>query len=58
MPYTPGATRVAIHVNGDTTIDTVLKAYERSRRGAALPEHCSLLNLESGSSTQGPRGRF
>ena len=42
--------QVAIHANGDVTIDMVLKAYERVQRGAPgrdprnRIEHCSLVN--------------
>lgn len=42
--------RVAIHANGDTTIDMVLKAYERVQQQWPRPdprnriEHCSLVN--------------
>jgi predicted amidohydrolase YtcJ len=44
--------RVAIHANGDTTIDMVLKAYERVQKQWPRPdprnriEHCSLVNPE------------
>ncbi|MBM3808726.1 MAG: amidohydrolase [Acidimicrobiia bacterium] len=44
--------RLAIHANGDTTIDMVLKAYERVQRQWPRPdprnriEHCSLVNPE------------
>jgi len=42
--------RIAIHANGDTTIDMVLKAYERVQQQWPRPdprnriEHCSLVN--------------
>jgi predicted amidohydrolase YtcJ len=42
--------RVAVHANGDTTIDMVLKAYERVQKQWPRPdprnriEHCSLVN--------------
>lgn len=42
--------RVAVHANGDTTIDMVLKAYERVQKQWPRPdarnriEHCSLIN--------------
>jgi predicted amidohydrolase YtcJ len=44
--------RLAIHANGDTTIDMVLKAYERVQKQWPRPdprnriEHCSLVNPE------------
>jgi hypothetical protein len=44
--------RIAIHANGDTTIDMVLKAYERVQKQWPRPdprnriEHCSLVNPE------------
>jgi predicted amidohydrolase YtcJ len=44
--------RPAIHANGDTTIDMVLKAYERAQKQWPKPdmrpriEHCSLVNPE------------
>jgi predicted amidohydrolase YtcJ len=44
--------RVAIHANGDVTIDMVLKAYERVQKAWPRPdprnriEHCSLVNPE------------
>jgi len=44
--------RVAIHANGDVTIDMVLKAYERVQKQWPRPdprnriEHCSLVNPE------------
>ncbi len=54
--------RVAIHANGDTTIDMVLKAYERVQKQWPRPdprnriEHCSLVNPELLAPHQGPRG--
>lgn len=44
--------RVAVHANGDTTIDMVLKAFERVQKQWPRPdprnriEHCSLVNPE------------
>ena len=53
--------RVAIHANGDVTIDMVLKAYERVLKQWPRPdprhriEHCSLVNPELLAPHQGAR---